>query len=146
MVKIVRPPVPVTTLEPMSKKIIVCPCVIDKSEYKNIVIGDPRTPNISRRVVTRKASDKRKTGGTRGQARSDTRSWSPVLRTSDEPSTEVGQSKTGADSLQTTRTSSNLRLTDHNVPKQVLGSKTLQRHMSDSTESVLLLISCLLNI
>jgi hypothetical protein len=33
-----------------------------------------------------------------GQARSDTRSRSPILRTSDGPGTKVGQSETGADS------------------------------------------------
>jgi hypothetical protein len=94
-----RPPIPATTLEPMSKKDIVRPCAADKSKDKNIVNGDPHTPNMSRRVVTQKVPDKRKTGGTRGQARSDTRSRSPVLRTSDGPGTKVGQSKTGADSL-----------------------------------------------
>jgi hypothetical protein len=69
----------------------------DKSKDKNIVIGDPCTPNMSRRVVTRKTPNKRKTGGTEGQARSDTRPWSPVLRTPDGPGTKVGQSETGVD-------------------------------------------------
>jgi hypothetical protein len=65
-VRIDRPPVPATTLEPTSKKVIVRPCAADKSKDKNIVIGDPRTPNMSRRMVTRKTPDKRKTGGTGG--------------------------------------------------------------------------------
>jgi hypothetical protein len=55
-------------------------------------------PNISRRVVTQKAPDKRKTGGTGGQARSDTLSQLTVLRTSDGLGTKAGQSKTGANS------------------------------------------------
>ena len=96
-VRIDRPPVPATTLEPTSKKVIVRPCAADKSKDKNIVIGDPRTPNMSRRMVTRKTPDKRKTGGTGGQARSDTRSRSPVLRTPDGPGTKAEQSETGAD-------------------------------------------------
>jgi hypothetical protein len=49
-------------------------------------------------MVTLKAPDKRKTGGTRGQARSDTRSRSPVMRTPDDPGTKAEQSETGADS------------------------------------------------
>jgi hypothetical protein len=37
-------------------------------------------------------------GGGGGQARSDTRSRSPILRTPDGPGTKVEQSETGADS------------------------------------------------
>jgi hypothetical protein len=96
-VRIDRSPVPTTTLEPTSKKVIVRPCVADKSKDKNIIIGDLRTPNMSHRMVTRKTSDKRKTVGTGGQARSDTRSWSHVLRTPDDPSTKAEQPETGAD-------------------------------------------------
>ena len=66
-VRIDRPPVPATTLEPTSKKVIVRPCAADKSKDKNIVIGDTRMPNISHKVVTQKASNKRKTGGTGGK-------------------------------------------------------------------------------
>jgi hypothetical protein len=55
-VRIDRPPVPATTLEPTSKKVIVWPCLVDKSKDKNIIVGDPRTPNMWRRVVTQKAS------------------------------------------------------------------------------------------
>jgi len=86
-----------TTLEPTSKKAIIRPCAADKSKNKNIVIGDPRTPNMSHRMVTLKAPDKRKTGGTGGQARSDTRSRSPVLRTPDDPGTKADQFETVAD-------------------------------------------------
>ena len=66
-VKTDRPPIPVTTLEPTSRKAIIWPCAADKSKDKNIFIGDPRTPNMSRRMVTLKALDKRKTEGTRGK-------------------------------------------------------------------------------
>jgi hypothetical protein len=45
-VRIDRPPVPATTLEPTSKKVIVRPCVADKSKDKNVVIGDPHTPRV----------------------------------------------------------------------------------------------------
>jgi hypothetical protein len=83
-VKIDMLPILVTTLEPTSKKILVRPCAADKSKDKNIIIGDPRTPNMSRRVVTWKAPDKRNTSGARGQAQSDTRSQSPALRTPDD--------------------------------------------------------------
>jgi hypothetical protein len=55
-------------------------------------------PNISHRVVTLKALDKRKTGGTGGQARSDTQSQSPILRTSNGLGTKAGQSETLVDS------------------------------------------------
>jgi hypothetical protein len=41
-----RPPIPISTLEPTSKKVLVRPCVADKSEDKNIVIGDLRMPNM----------------------------------------------------------------------------------------------------
>jgi hypothetical protein len=61
------------------------------------IIGDPRTPNMLRIMVTRKALEKRKIGGTGGQARSDTRSWSPVLRTSNGQGTNAELSETGAD-------------------------------------------------
>jgi hypothetical protein len=91
-VKIDMPPVLIPTLKPTSKKVLVRPCASDKSKDKNIVIGDLRTPNISHRVVNRKAPDKRKTRGTRGQAWSNTRSRSPVLRTPDNPRTKAEQS------------------------------------------------------
>jgi hypothetical protein len=151
-VSIDRPPVPATTLEPMSKKFIVRPCADDKRKDKNIVIGDPCTSNMSHRVVTRNALDKRKTGGAGGQARSDTRSRSPILRTPDGLGTKVGQSETGANNsaMMARRSvdgrSSNLRPSDHNIPKQVLGSKTLLRRLDDSVGLTLLLISCLPNI
>jgi hypothetical protein len=42
--KIGIPLVPVSTLEPMSKKVLVRPCAPDKG--KNIIISGPRMPNI----------------------------------------------------------------------------------------------------
>jgi hypothetical protein len=61
-----RPHVPVTTLEPTSKKVLVRPCATNKNKDKNIVIGDPCTSNMSRKVVTRKAPDKKKDRRCRG--------------------------------------------------------------------------------
>jgi hypothetical protein len=66
-VKIDRPPIPVTTLVPTSKKVMVRPCAVDKHKGKNTIIGDPRMPNMSCRVVTQKALYKRKTGGAGGK-------------------------------------------------------------------------------
>jgi hypothetical protein len=97
-VKIDRPPVPVATLVPTSKEVLVRPCATDKDKGKNIIIGGPRMLNMLRRVVTRKAPNKRKIRGTGGQARSDTRSRSPILRTLDGPGTKTGKSGIGADS------------------------------------------------
>jgi hypothetical protein len=77
-VKIDRPHVLVATLEPTRKKTYFGHVRPIKTKIKNIVIGDPRMPNMSHRVVTQKAPDKRKTGGAGGQARSDTRSRSPA--------------------------------------------------------------------
>jgi hypothetical protein len=97
-VKIDRSPISVTTLEPTSKKALVPSCATDKNKDKNIIIGNSRTPNMSRKVVTRKDRDKRKTECTGGHARSDTRSWSPVLQTQDDPNTKAGQFGIGVDS------------------------------------------------
>jgi hypothetical protein len=55
-IKIDRPSVHVSTLELTSRKVLVWPCPTDKGKGKIIIIDDPRTINISRRVVTRKAS------------------------------------------------------------------------------------------
>jgi hypothetical protein len=74
-------------------------CEADKGKGRNIIIGDPHMPNMSCRVATRKAPDKRKTGGIEGQARSNTRSQSPVLRTSGSLGTKIEQPGTSVDSL-----------------------------------------------
>jgi hypothetical protein len=60
-------PFPVNTIEPTSKKVLVRPEVADKG--KNIVIGDPRTSNISQEEIVRKAPNKRtnKSGGAGGR-------------------------------------------------------------------------------
>jgi hypothetical protein len=80
-VKIDRPPILIDTLEPTSKKVVVRPCAVDKSKDKNIIIEDLRMLNMSRKVVTLKAPDKRETGGARGQTQLNTPSRSPILRT-----------------------------------------------------------------
>jgi hypothetical protein len=72
--KIDRPYVHVDTLGPVDKKFLVRPCSADKGKGKNIIIGDPRMPNLSRGVVTRKAPDGRKankTGGAEGHGKPD---------------------------------------------------------------------------
>jgi hypothetical protein len=67
--KIDRQHVPVSTLGLVDKKVVVRPYSADKAKGKNIIIGDPRVPNLSRGEVTRKALDRRKAnkvGGIRG--------------------------------------------------------------------------------
>jgi hypothetical protein len=81
--KIDRQPIPVNTLESVVKKVLVRSCTTDKGKCKSIIIGDPHTPNLSRRVVTQMAPDKIK--------RSDTRSRSPDLHRSDGSSTKAEQ-------------------------------------------------------
>jgi hypothetical protein len=44
-------PFPINTIEPTSKKVLVRPEVVDKGKGKNIVIGDPRTSNISQEEI-----------------------------------------------------------------------------------------------
>jgi hypothetical protein len=64
--KIDRQSVPIDTLGPMDKKVLVRSCSTDKGRGKNIIVGDPRVPNLSCGVVTRKAPDKRKSNKTGG--------------------------------------------------------------------------------
>jgi hypothetical protein len=64
--KIDRQSVPVDTLGPVDKKVLVRPCSPDKGKGKNIIVGDPHVPKLSREVVTRKAPDKRKANKTVG--------------------------------------------------------------------------------
>jgi hypothetical protein len=61
-------PFPINIIELASKNILVWPEVADKSKGKNIIIGDPRTSNVSHGGVARKAPDKKtnKSGGTEG--------------------------------------------------------------------------------
>jgi hypothetical protein len=51
-------PFRVNTIEPTSKNVLVWPKVADKGKCKNIVIGDPRTSNISQEKIARKATDR----------------------------------------------------------------------------------------
>jgi hypothetical protein len=67
--KIDRQHGPVDTLGLVDKKVLVRPCSTDKAKEKNIIIGDPRVPNLSHGEVTWKAPGRRKankTGGIRG--------------------------------------------------------------------------------
>jgi hypothetical protein len=59
-----RQTVPVDTLGPVDKKVLVRPYSADKGKGKNIIIGDPRAPNLTHGVVTQKAIDKRKANKT----------------------------------------------------------------------------------
>jgi hypothetical protein len=58
-------PFPISTIELVSKNALVRPEVADKDKCKNIVIGDPRTSNISQRGIAQKASNRKtnKSGG-----------------------------------------------------------------------------------
>jgi hypothetical protein len=51
-------PFPVNTIETTSKKVLVRPEVADKGKDKNIIIGDPRTSNITQEEIARKAPDR----------------------------------------------------------------------------------------
>jgi hypothetical protein len=62
--KIDRQFVPVDTLGPVDKKVLVRPYSTDKGKGKNIIIGDPPAPNLTHGVVTQKAPDKRKANKT----------------------------------------------------------------------------------
>jgi hypothetical protein len=59
---------PINVIELANKKVLVRPKVADKGKGKTIVIGDPRTSNISLGVIAWKAPDKKtnKARGTRG--------------------------------------------------------------------------------
>jgi hypothetical protein len=51
------------------KKILVRPEMADKGKSKDIIIGSPRTSNISQKEIVRKAPDDKakKSGGTGGR-------------------------------------------------------------------------------
>ena len=63
-------PFPVNTIDIACKKILVRPEMADKGKSKDIIIGSPRTSNISQNEIVRKAPDNKakKSGGTKGQA------------------------------------------------------------------------------
>jgi hypothetical protein len=52
-------PFPINTIKPTSKRVWVRTKMADKGKGKNIVIGDPRTSNISQEEIARKALDRR---------------------------------------------------------------------------------------
>jgi hypothetical protein len=68
-------PFHVNTIEPTCKNILDRPEVVDKGKGKNIVIGDPRTSNISQEKIAWKAPDRKtnKSRGVGGQAQSSSR-------------------------------------------------------------------------
>jgi hypothetical protein len=52
-------PFPVNTIELANKKVLVRPEMADKGKSKNIVIGDPRTSNISQGGIAWKTPDRK---------------------------------------------------------------------------------------
>jgi hypothetical protein len=64
--KIDRQSVPIATLGLVDKKVLVRPYSADKGKGKNIIVGDPRVPNLSHGEVTRKDPDRRKANKTEG--------------------------------------------------------------------------------
>jgi hypothetical protein len=61
-------PFPINTIELANKRFLVRPEVDDNGKGKNIIIGDPRTSNISQGGIARKASGKRLTSPEAGGA------------------------------------------------------------------------------
>jgi hypothetical protein len=61
-------PFPVNTKDIACKKILVRPEMADKGKSKDIIIGSPRTSNISQKEIAQKAPDDKakKSGGTGG--------------------------------------------------------------------------------
>jgi hypothetical protein len=62
-------PFPINTIKPTCKEVLVQPEVADKGKGKNIIIGDPRTSNISpKEEIAQKTPDKEtsKSRGARG--------------------------------------------------------------------------------
>jgi hypothetical protein len=92
-------PFPVNTIEPTSKKVLVRLEVADKGKGKNIVIGDPRTSNISQEEIARKAPNRKtnKSGGTGGQAQSSSRAKLPDSSIAGCPTPTRGRSGAHAD-------------------------------------------------
>jgi hypothetical protein len=66
----------------------------DKGKSKDIIVGDPRTSNISQKKVARKALDNKtnKSGGTRGQTQLKSRARQPDLSIVDSPAPTCGRS------------------------------------------------------
>jgi hypothetical protein len=66
----------------------------DKGKSKGIIIGDPRTSNISQKEVARKALDNKtnKSGGAEGQTQLRSRARQPDLSIADGPTPTCGRS------------------------------------------------------
>ena len=75
-------PFPINTIELARKRVLVRLEVAIKGKGKNIIIGDPRTSNVSHGGVARKAPDKKtnKSGGTEGACSIEQSSKGPCLK------------------------------------------------------------------
>jgi hypothetical protein len=120
--------------------------VADKGKGKNIIIGDPRTSNISEEEIARKASDKKtnKSGGAGGQTqlRSRARQPDPSIANgshlhADGPVLRQTVRQTQPDSLPMARGIS--------LYTKLGKKREGKAHMVDRSRSALLLISCSLN-
>jgi hypothetical protein len=78
---------PINMMELMDIKVLVWPDVANRDKDKNIIVGNPRTLEISQGVITQKALAKRtnKTRGVGGQARLANRSKLPIPHSADGP-------------------------------------------------------------
>jgi hypothetical protein len=94
-------PFPINTIELANKRVLVRLEVADKGKGKNIVIGDPRTSNISQGGIAQKAPEKKtnKSEGVGGRAQSIGRAKLPDSSIADGPAHARGQSGAHADGL-----------------------------------------------
>jgi hypothetical protein len=92
-------PFPVNTIDIACKKILVRPEMADKGKSKDIIIGSPRTLNISQKEIVRKAPDNKakKSGGTGGQAQLMSQARQPVLSITDDLAPTSGRSSVQID-------------------------------------------------
>jgi hypothetical protein len=125
-------PFPINIIELASKKILVRIEVADKGKGKNIIIGDPRTSNISQVGIARKALDKKtnKSGGVGGRLNRATEKSSPT-RASRTIWHLRGRSAAHADGLaDSSRQSAHgqRRWTPHKVKKGMQGQSTCNAH------------------
>jgi hypothetical protein len=86
-------PFPVNTIDVACEKVLVRPKMDDKGKSKDIIIGDPRTSNISQKEVARKALDDKtnKSGGAGGQTQLRSRARQPDLSIADGPTPTCGR-------------------------------------------------------
>jgi hypothetical protein len=87
-------PFPVNTIDITCKKILVRPEMADKGKRKDIIIGSPRTSNISQKEIAQKAPDDKakKSGGTGGQAQLMSQARQPGLNTTNGMAPTCGRS------------------------------------------------------